>query len=314
MTKPWTTIDWDAIDSGYTSQTHANDSGLVKDQLKAALFNMYEENFQMHHDRVQNAGLEGTIASASSMNIGAAIEDFLTVTGAVTITGFDTVDAGVTRRLLFGQALQINHSAALVLPGAANLQAYVGDVFTFTSRGSGNWECTNVQRRGYAAGGLVDSNYVENRTLASITAPYVANRLNPLTTAISVSVFGTISYTPKYTDSILYIEGHTQGEFGGFSRDLVVGLFKDAEVNAREVSYQDVQAGSSKANSFCRRILHKDVAAAAGVAQIWDMRIATTVSSSSGFTRNGVGGGTAWNQGGAVSQGSNWLRVLEVRP
>lgn len=86
-----------------------------------------------------------TIASASTMNIGAAAGTYIDVTGAVTITAFDTVQAGVRRVLRFAGAPQITHSATTtILPGAQNLPVQAGDTVEFTSEGSGNWRCTDL--------------------------------------------------------------------------------------------------------------------------------------------------------------------------
>ncbi|NIN37076.1 MAG: hypothetical protein GTO60_19090, partial [Gammaproteobacteria bacterium] len=138
MVETWRDIDWDQIDTGYTYGTHADDSGQVKDQLKSALFDEYEKVLQMHHDRVQNAGLEGTIASAATPDIGAKLENILLVTGAVGITGFVTADAGTTRKLVFEGVLTLTDSSSLkLLPSLReNITTAAGDWAVMVSRGS----------------------------------------------------------------------------------------------------------------------------------------------------------------------------------
>lgn len=84
-----------------------------------------------------------TMASASTMNIGAALGNVINVTGTTTITAFDTVQAGTYRELHFASALTITHNAtSLKLSGSANLTVAAGDVVGFVSLGSGNWKQT----------------------------------------------------------------------------------------------------------------------------------------------------------------------------
>jgi len=83
-----------------------------------------------------------TLASAATLNIGAASGDYITVTGTTTITAFDNVAAGTERTLKFNGALTLTHNAtSLILPGGANFVVAAGDTFTFRSEGSGNWRC-----------------------------------------------------------------------------------------------------------------------------------------------------------------------------
>lgn len=106
-------------------------------------------------DRLQTATFSGAvnmakgsdIASAATTNIGAAIGNYVNITGTTGITAFDTVQAGVVRVLQFNSALTISHNAtSLILPGAGDLNTITGDVVTFTSLGSGNWICTGYSR------------------------------------------------------------------------------------------------------------------------------------------------------------------------
>lgn len=171
MVETWRAIDWDQIDLAYTYGTHANDSGQVKDQLKAALFNEYEKVFQMSHDRVQDKGRgNAQIASSATPDIGASLFDLIHITGSVGITGFVAANPGVERELIFDAAPLLTHHATLLnLPGGVNIQAAAGDRAVFRCEGngaypgaSGNlWTCTKytradgmpVGRRGAASGG-----------------------------------------------------------------------------------------------------------------------------------------------------------------
>ena len=88
-----------------------------------------------------------TIASAATVNIGAANAEYLAVSGTTTITAFDTVAAGVYRVLKFDGALTLTHNGtSLILPGSASITTAAGDVAGFRSLGSGNWRCEWYQR------------------------------------------------------------------------------------------------------------------------------------------------------------------------
>lgn len=87
------------------------------------------------------------LASAATVNIGAAAGNFLHITGTTTITAFDTVQAGARRRLVFDGVLTLTHNAtSLILPGAANITTAAGDAAVFVSEGSGNWRCVAYNR------------------------------------------------------------------------------------------------------------------------------------------------------------------------
>jgi len=89
---------------------------------------------------VANQG--GDIASASSIDIGAATGQFVKVTGTTTITSLGTVNAGVMRWIEFTGSLTLAHNAtSLKLPGAVNITTAAGDVGCFVSLGAGNWKC-----------------------------------------------------------------------------------------------------------------------------------------------------------------------------
>lgn len=87
------------------------------------------------------------IASASTVNIGAADVLNLRVTGTTTITAFDTIASGLARRLRFAGALTLTHNGtSLILPAGANITTAANDVAVFVSLGSGNWQCVDYLR------------------------------------------------------------------------------------------------------------------------------------------------------------------------
>lgn len=87
------------------------------------------------------------IASASSIDIGAATGNIIDITGTTTITALGTVQAGTKRTLQFDGALTLTYNAtSLILPTNANITTAAGDVAEFVSLGSGNWICTHYQK------------------------------------------------------------------------------------------------------------------------------------------------------------------------
>jgi len=88
-----------------------------------------------------------TLASAGTVNIGAAAANTINVTGTTTITAFDSIADGAVRRLIFAAALTLTHNGtSLILPGAANITTAAGDCAEFVSLGGGNWKCTAYRK------------------------------------------------------------------------------------------------------------------------------------------------------------------------
>lgn len=87
------------------------------------------------------------IASATTTDIGAAVGNFVHITGTVTITGLGTIQAGTRREVVFDGILTLTHNGtSLILPGAANITTAAGDSATFESEGSGNWKCVKYMK------------------------------------------------------------------------------------------------------------------------------------------------------------------------
>ena len=92
--------------------------------------------------RLQAKG--ANVASNATVDLG-AIDDgsYVHITGTTTITSFGTTDAGISRILVFDDALTITYDAtSMILPGSADITTAAGDVMMFVSEGSGNWRCT----------------------------------------------------------------------------------------------------------------------------------------------------------------------------
>ena len=103
-----------------------------------------------------------SVASATTVNIGLALSNHVTITGTTTITGFGTAASGVSRVVLFAGTLMLTHNAArLILPGGANITTAAGDAAVFVSLGSGNWRClTYTRANGTSVVGPKDPNSV----------------------------------------------------------------------------------------------------------------------------------------------------------
>ena len=105
---------------------------------------------QLMADVKSAVGSSGTVASATTTDIGAVLSSYIQVTGTTTITGLGTIAAGTTKTLEFAGALTLTHNGtSLILPNAANITTVTGDVAEFVSEGSGNWRCMS-----YTTGGV----------------------------------------------------------------------------------------------------------------------------------------------------------------
>jgi len=93
-------------------------------------------------------GTQTTLASAATVNIGAAAANSILITGTTNISAFDTIQAGTVRTLAFldpAQSLTLVHSSDLLLPNNADFLVAEGYVMEFTSLGAGVWKCTGIQ-------------------------------------------------------------------------------------------------------------------------------------------------------------------------
>lgn len=94
-----------------------------------------------------NVAQGADLASAATVNLGAATGNFVKITGSTAITSFGTATAGVTRSVMFTGALTLTYNAtAMILPTGVSIATAVGDTAEFTSLGSGNWVCTSYVR------------------------------------------------------------------------------------------------------------------------------------------------------------------------
>lgn len=109
-----------------------------------------------------------TLASAATLNIGAAAANDISVSGTVAVTSLGPATAGTIRKLTFLAALTLTYNAtSLILPQLANVATGAGDVAQFTSLGGSNWRCDFYTKAG---GSYVTSTGVDtltNKTLSN---------------------------------------------------------------------------------------------------------------------------------------------------
>lgn len=86
-------------------------------------------------------GGTATLASATTVDLGAAPQSTLTISGTATITGFgSSAKAGILKVLRFTGAATIAHNAtSLIVPGGVNVTTAAGDQAVVAHLGNGNW-------------------------------------------------------------------------------------------------------------------------------------------------------------------------------
>ena len=181
-----------------------------------------------------------SIASASTTNIGAATGNLIHITGTTTITAFDTVQAGTTRKVIFDDILTLTHNAtSLILPGGSNITTDAGDSALFVSEGSGNWKCMFYQKYDDAY-----INFTTTITGFSSTPTYTCKYkmltrntyhfiLRPnISTSNSTTCTFTIPFNlPNYTPAVIpvWIYDNSTGQIGymqGSANSNIVSLLK----------------------------------------------------------------------------------------
>jgi hypothetical protein len=115
-----------------------------------------------------NLALGATIASAATPNINDATGNTFFISGTTTITGFSTASqSGVTRKLIFNNAVLLTHSASLKLFGDANITTVDGDVAIFVAETTSVWRMVGFYRASGVTGGQFDSDAILNGAITS---------------------------------------------------------------------------------------------------------------------------------------------------
>lgn len=114
-----------------------------------------------------NSDIAVTLASAATVNLGAAASRFVTVTGTSAIASFGTAPFGVTKEITFAGALTLTYNAtSLILPGAASITTAAGDSLTAVSLGGGNWKVYDYVR---ANGKSIAFSYDRSNVLGTVS-------------------------------------------------------------------------------------------------------------------------------------------------
>lgn len=150
---------------------------------------------------VVNYPSTATIASASTVDIGAATSNSIIISGTTTVTSLGTIGAGVERLVQFSGALTLTHNAtSLILPGAANITTTSGDTAYFVSLGSGNWRCTGYQKNNGTAVVSALSSSIPLVVVTTTTQLAIANVHYTLTNVAQSTL--TLPATPNVGDIV----------------------------------------------------------------------------------------------------------------
>lgn len=202
-----TTLYGQVVDSTYTATTSitvALDSG----NLSASLTAVAVANIMPTSNSIPNTiGRKGAdIASASSIDLGAATGDFVDVTGTTTITALGTANAGIVKTVRFTGALTLTHNGtSLILPGAVNITTTSGDTANFRSLGSGNWICISYK----LASGANTITGIKGADIASASTVDLSTATGDfidITGTTTITAFGTmaagIQRTVRFTGAL----------------------------------------------------------------------------------------------------------------
>lgn len=204
-------------------------SGMLRFNEDAEELERYVGGEWLGHNRVNKAFQEApvvSLASAATVNIGAASANTIQITGTNPILAFDSADSGNIRRVVFSDALTLTHNASsLILPTGASIVTAAGDSAEFVSLGGGNWRCLSYA---LASGRALVG--VEDKQLCSAWVNFNGTgtvAINDSYNVSSITDNGTGDYTLNFStamDNTSYsIAGSAAGS--GTSGPLFVGRY-----------------------------------------------------------------------------------------
>lgn len=134
-----------------------------------------------------------TLATAATVNIGAAASNTVYLTGSVGVTSLGAGTHGMYRRLRATAAVTLTHSAALVLPGAVNMAMLAGDWAEFFHNGTA-WVCVDAP---FTASPATSDNSLRNAPTAFVQALVATGARAPvaLTVTPTAGAFTSASAT-----------------------------------------------------------------------------------------------------------------------
>lgn len=113
--------------------------------------------------------LAASIASAASIDINNATGNSIYITGTTTITSLGTAtQPGLTRRLIFNDALLLTNGASLELFGGANITTVAGDIAVFMAKTTSVWTMVSWHRPSAYTGGQFDGDAIMNSSITSV--------------------------------------------------------------------------------------------------------------------------------------------------
>lgn len=203
------------------------------------------------------------LASAATVDIGAATGNTVHITGTSSITSFGTIQAGTRRTVVFDGTLTLTNSANLILPGSANLVTSAGDVAVFVSEGAGVWRCASYlstaatytsyspSYTGFSSipttsGGNARYRMVGRKTCHVITSPSAAGISNAAATTITLPFPAANAGTQGQICPILvlnsgtFIAGYAQTQLGSNIANIKQGAFADFATTGNKSIYLNI--------------------------------------------------------------------------
>ena len=106
------------------------------------------------------------VASATTPDINTVTGNSLRITGTTTITGFVAASqAGITRTLIFNDAVLLTAGASLFLFGDANITTVAGDIAVFIAETTSTWRMIGFHRHSAITNGQFNSNAIANSSI-----------------------------------------------------------------------------------------------------------------------------------------------------
>jgi len=144
----------------------------------------------LRFEQLFSQGTLTDIASASTLDIGAQLTNFLRVTGTTGVTSFG-VNYNGPRFLIFAAALTLTHSANLVLPTGANITTAAGDSLIAVPI-SGGWQVVAYQR---ASGAALSGADLLNTTRIDVASATTVDLTASAPNTRNINITGTTTIT-----------------------------------------------------------------------------------------------------------------------
>ena len=197
------------------------------------------------------------VASATSTPIGGAASNNVDISGATTITSFDTVAEGINRKGRFTGALTLTHNAtSLILPGGVNITTAVNDRYEARSLGSGNWIVTKYQKADGTAAVATSGHVIQVKegtpyaTYATATAVFPDDDTIPQNTE-GTEIISDCTITPSSATNRLKIYASIPAiTAGSIPFNPGAGIFQDSIANALATGRAHLGGNAEPGNIF----------------------------------------------------------------